>query len=656
MLADLAVAPPPKDVLLPKNVILRSGLALLSIIALVCLSLEIELLQQIDSLRLYLTAREIMLEAGVALLLSLAIGCCWWLFVLLIGKSAGALLPTRRWRIHVLWDLWIAGPLAYLILELLQDFKLEVFRHWHPGTALVIAVTLGVTCISITGLFRIDWRVLQEFCRTRLVPIAWFHIVLAIMAAATLWLHGVHLFHDYERPWVASAASNSPDIYLITIDALRADDMSVYGYGRATTPNLERFAQRSFTFDYFFANSNFTTPTTASIETGKLPWSHRVFQGGSFLRDRNKHETLPVLLKERGYYTAMISSNLLASPFRHGTLDSYDSVKYASPGGVTGFRFRASNLLGVNTQITLVYTLLRGMNIRVSTFLDTMIWGDRYLAPAEDVFERATKFLEGHNNSHPIFLWSHILPPHDPYWPPAPYRHRFISQEVQDYGNFLVPNPETLHRGATVEQLRNAYDEMILYADHSVGEFLDWLDRTGRLDRSIVIVSADHGELFEHNRLAHEGPDLYSGVIRIPLLIHLPGQKTGARIEEAGEQADLLPTVLDLIGAPLPNWTDGSSLKPAFAAKTVPDRYVFSMNLEPNSTFAPVTRGTVAVMDEEFKFVRYLESGKEQLYSYRTDEAEEHNLVESQPEVAQRMRKALLDKIEEVNWHFSAKR
>ena len=646
-----------QDRAVPKGVRLQSGLALLAIIALLCLSLEIELLQQIDSLRLYLTGGEIALEAGVVLLLSLAIAFCWWLLILLIGQLARTLLPAQ-WRIHLpwdFWDLWIAGPLAYFILELFQDFKLEVLPHWHTGTNRVAVAFLALTSICIAGFILTGWRTFPEFCRTRLVPIAWLHIVLAMVAAAALWLHGVHLFHDYERPWGTASASNSPDIYLITIDALRADDMSVYGYSRATTPNLTSFAQRSFTFDYFFANSNFTSPTTSSIETGKLPWSHRVFQGGSFLRDKNQQETLPALLKGRGYYTAMITSNFLAAPFQHRTLASYDAVEYASPLGFTGLRLRGSNLLGVDTQCVLSFSLLRGV-VALATNLDDIIWGDRYPSPAEDVFERGTKLLERSNSSHPIFLWTHILPPHDPYWVPTPFRYRFVSASGQHYKNFMVPDPQTLHRGATVQELHNAYDEMILYADHSVGEFLDWLDRTGRLDQSIVIVSADHGELFEHNRLGHGGRDLYNGLIHIPLLIHLPGQKNAGRIEEPGEQVDLLPTVLDLIGAPLPTWGEGVSLKPLLEGRNLAPRYVFSMDFERNRDFDLLTRGAVAVMDDRFKFVRNLVSGKEQLYDYRADEGEDHNLVDSQTEAAQRMRKVLLDKLEEVNRDFPGKR
>jgi arylsulfatase A-like enzyme len=642
------VVPPSKDAAL------RPGLALLSIVALCCLSLEAELLQQIDSLRLYLTTREIAFEAGAALLLALGIAGCWWLFVLLVAQAARIFLHSNRSRVLLCWNLWIAAPLAYLILDVFQDVKLDLLPRWHAGAYILVSTALGLTAVCIAGLFRIGWPALWEFCRTRLVPIAWVHIAIAVVATVALWAHGVRLFHDYERPGVQTGVSSSPDIYLITIDTLRAEDTSLFGYRRPTTPNLERFAQRSFSFDYNFANSNFTTPTSSSIETGKLPWSHRVFHGGDFLRDQNQPENLAAVLKQRGYYTAMITSNFLAAPFRHRTLESYDAVQYASPIGFTGFRFRAFNLIGLNAQFTLTFSLIRGVNLLCAS-MDHFLWHDRYPSPAEDVFGRATGLLERHDRSQPVFLWTHIMPPHDPYFVPPAYRHRFVPERIRNYDNFIVPDMERMHPGVSPEELRAAYDEMILYADHCVGGFLDWLNQTGRLDRSIVIISADHGELFDHNRLAHGGPDLYQGVIHVPLLIHLPGQKQSVHIEELAQQADLLPTLLDLVGAPLPSWTDGVSLKPALETIPLADRYIFSMNLEPNSTFKVVAKGTIAVMDRNFKFVRYLESGKEQLYSYKTDPGEEDNLVQSEPEVAKRMRRVLQEKLEEVNQRFSRK-
>jgi arylsulfatase A-like enzyme len=630
---------------------LRSGLALLSVVALFSLCLEVELLQQIDSLRLYLSTREIAMEAGVALLLSLGMATLWWVFVLLVGQLARTISRNWRFRVQLHWYLWIAAPLSYLILDLFEDCKLELFPQRHAGTRVQIFSALVLICVCIASFLPIGWRAIQRFSRSRLVPIGWAHILLGLVAAVALWSHGVRLFHDYERPRNAAVVSTSPDIYFITIDALRAEDTSLYGYDLPTTPNLEKFAQRSFIFDHFYANSNFTTSTTTTIETGKLPWSHRVFQVGGFLRDRNQQENLAAELRQQGYYTAMISSNFLAAPFRHRTQGSYDSVQYASPIGSTGLRLREANLTGVNTQFTLGFSLVRGA-ATLGAYLDSLIWRNRYPYPAEDVFRRATDFLAQPSRSQPVFLWLHIFPPHDPYWVPSSYRYRFLSKRVRSYAD-LTPDTGKPHPGVTVEQLRAAYDEMILYADHAVGEYLDWLDRTGRLDRSIVIISADHGELFDHNRLGHGGSGLYNGVVHIPLLIHLPGQTHGASIQELSQQADLLPTFLDLIGATAPSWAEGISLKPALEGKSMPERYIFSMNLEPNRIFDPVTKGTVAVMDSDFKFVRSLESGKDQLYRYRTDQNEERNLVQSEPEVAGRMRKVLLDKINEVNQRFS---
>ncbi len=639
----------------PEHLRLLPSLAWFSIVALFSLCLEIELLQQVDSMHLYLTAPEIALEAGIVLLVSIMIATLWWLTVFLAGQTSRALLPNKGFWIPLSWGLWMALPLAYLLLELFEDLKLEFFPHWHAGNNVQITAAVVLSGVCGAGFLLVGWSSIQRFCRTRLILIAWVHIVAAAVAAAVLWVHGVRLFHDYERPSVVTTNSNSPDVYLISIDTLRTEDMSVYGYQRATTPNLEKFAQRSFAFDYYFANSNFTTPSTSSIETGKLPWSHGVYQLGGFLRGQNQHETLAGLLKRQGYYTAMISSNPLAAPFRHRTLESYDAVQFAVPMGITGFRWRESNLLGVNTQFTISISLLRGVSA-LFAYLDDVLWHDRYPYPAEDVFERAENLLTQHDQSQPIFLWSHIMPPHEPYWSPPSYRNHFVPHEIRNYEDFTVPDNQKLHRGVSLNELRAAYDEMIQYADRSTGDFLEWLDRTGRLDRSIVIITSDHGELFDHGRLSHGGPALYNGVIHIPLLIHLPGQKKGARIEELAQQADLLPTVLELIAAPIPSWTDGASLKPLLNAKSMPDRYIFSMNLERNRIFDPIAKGTVAVMDSDLKFVRYLESGKEQLYRYKSDAAEEHNLINSEPEAAERMRRVLFEKIKEVNQRFGETR
>jgi len=631
---------------------LRPGLAFLSIAAILSLGVETELLEHVDSLSRYMTSRQIALEGGIALLGGLSVGLAWWLGVLLLANAAKVVSRAKRRSVALFWNLWLSAPLSYFVLSLFRALLIQLFPHWHPGLLTwvicsAILIVMCVACLAVVSLAR-----LQEFCRHRLAPLGWLHVILSLAAWVTLWAKDLPLYQDYVHPGRALAASDLPDIYLITMDALRAEDMSVYGYNLPTTPNLERFAEHSSTFEYFIANANFTAPATTSVETGTLPWSHGVFQLDGFLRS-GERESLPALLRQQGYYTAMVTSNDRAGPFHHGTLHSYDAVAYDAPYGALGVG-RYLHFIGTNSETTLASTLLGHLTASWAG-LDPRLWDHRYPSLAEPVFDRARALLEHRDTTQPVFLWAHILPPHQPYWPPAPYDTRFLSAEkLAPYADFSWDS-HALPRGMSASELRTRYDEMVLYADHAVGDFLEWLDRTGRLDRSIVIVSADHGESFEHNWFSHAGPHLYTGLIHIPLLIHLPGQKQGARISYLGQQADLLPTILDLVGGPVPSRTDGVSLRPVLQGKPLPQRYVFSMNLEPNRVFDPITKGTVAVLDDEFKYVNYLDHHQEALYRYKSDPVEGHNLINAEPQVATRMRDALSEKLKEVNRQFASK-
>lgn len=631
---------------LSDQVDLLPWLGFISIAAFFCSGMEISLLETIDALSLVMTPWELTLEAGVALIVLLGVSAAWWLCTLLVAGILRIFPWTRRHTTWLCWCLWVGFPFSYFALELLTAFRLQIFPNWYPGSVASLMSSLSLIAICTAGLSLFGLSRVQKFCHTRLAPIGWVHLALGFIMALVLWAHGAHPFHDFIGPSRPFTGLRPPDIYLITIDALRAEDLSVYRYDRPTTPNLQRFAQRSFTFENFVANSNLTTPTTTSIETGKLPWSHRVFQLGGFLRDSARQETLPALLRRQGYYTAMISANMYASPFCHGTQKSYDAVEFAPALGTGGVWM--SNPAGIDGQCTIFLSLLRRLG-SLSGFVYKLIW-HRYPFPAEPVFDRARSLVESHDDSQPMFVWTHIFPPHDPYWPPAPYRMRFAPREglVQIRGGRLPS-------GSTASELRAQYDEMILYADHVVGDYLDWLDRTGRLDRAIVIVTADHGESFEHGWFLHGGLYIHSGLIHIPLLIHLPDQQRSRSVSQPAQQADLLPTLLDLVGAPVPNWTDGTSLRPALEGKQLPQRHVFSMVLEPDSVFHPISKGILAAMDEEFKYVLHLDSQQQALYGYKTDHSEEHDLTQSDPEVAKRMHDLLLTKVGEANERLTSR-
>jgi arylsulfatase A-like enzyme len=629
---------------------LRPWVLLASMAAFFCLAIEVDLLEHIDGISLYLTYSEVAVLAGIALVLVLLAAAAGWLCILPLAQAAGLVPGLRRYKTAVAWYLGVGIGFCYFAYEVIGAAKV-LFPRWQPSTSsqlLIIAILAGLSVfVALKG----SLDALQHFGVTRLLPISLVHSVVAILTLALLISDGTHFFHDYAPSGHATGAQ-SPDIYLITIDALSAEDTSLYGYSRPTTQNLERFAQRSYTFDSFFANSNFTTPSTASIVTGKLPWSHRVFQFSGFLRGAAQHETLTTLLRQRGYYTAIISSNYAATPILQRILPSYDAVEYVSPLGFGGYWFRLTNFVGSKHQYFLDAALPNRVGlVRLLSEADALIFPFRYPSPAEPVFDKARALLERSDIPQPRFVWTHILPPHDPYLAPAPYRDRFaVKKGDLASGDFLkMQSKKVLPPGVTRDELRARYDEMVLYADDIVGHYLDWLEKTGRLDRSIVIVSADHGESFEHGMYFHGGPNLDDDVIRIPLVIHLPGQKQGARISQPAQQADLLPTILDLLGGTPPNWTDGESIKPTLEGNSLPDRYIFSMNLELDRIFNPISNGTLAVIDGEFKYVIRLDSQQEFLYRYKVDGRDQRNLIALEPNVAKRLHDVLFAKLKEVN-------
>lgn len=641
---------------------LRAGLGLLAVCAVFSLIVELLTLQQVDSMRLYMGNGAILRDAGVALCLMLLVASGWWLGGLALGQVA-RIVPRTRNRCPVLcWSLWLLPPAAYLVARFSEAMREAVAPHSRVPLIVQIFYVMALIWVAVRLIRKDGLGGVQSFCKTRLAPLGWLHLAFAVLCVLVLWTQGVHYFHNFQKPG-RMATGNLPDIYLITVDALRADGTSLYGYAKSTTPNLDRFAARSITFDNFYANSNFTTPTTTSIETGKLPWSHRVFQFGGSLSPQSRGENLAALLHDRGYYTAMLSANFVASPFRHGTLESYDAVDFAAPLGIEGAWLRWTNLIGTNAQSTLTYSILQRL-FKFCQYLDSALWPGRYFAPADTVFARARALLERQDIHQPRFVWTHAFPPHDPYWPPNDVQGSDANGGHVPCRRIMISNPRKLPSGVAPGDVRACYDEMVRYADREVGSYLEWLQQTGRMKRSVVIVSSDHGESFEDGWYLHGGPRLQAGLIHVPLIVHLPasqsaqegpssGSEHSFRVQDPAEQADLLPTLLDFAGAPAPEWTDGISLRPALEGKPLPARYLFSMNLETDRARGAISKGTLAVMDRDFRLVRHLDSEKQSLYRCR--DSSEKDVIDSEKGAAARLQEVLALKLKQVNTLFAAK-
>ena len=307
----------------------------------------------------------------------------------------------------------------------------------------------------------------------------------------------------------APAKEPAPDIFLITIDTLRADHVHCYGYTSASTPALDALAKDGVRFAHAFTPSPITNTSHASILTGLLPGSHGVTDFGVPLA--SSHPTVAELLKARGYRTAAFIGAVI--------LDS----KTLAPGFGRGFDFYDNFPEHPATKSRWGRLERRGM----------------------DVVAHAESWLTKHPVG-PHFVWVHLYDPHDPYEPPLPF--------AQTYKDHL-------------------YDGEIAYADSALAHFVSYLKTTGRYRNSVIVAVGDHGEgLGEHHEDTH-GIFLYDSTTHVPLIVKLPGAKiVGTTVGEQVRTVDIVPTLLDLAGAAAPAKSDGESLQVYFSGKDGVDR------------------------------------------------------------------------------------
>jgi len=304
--------------------------------------------------------------------------------------------------------------------------------------------------------------------------------------------------------------TSQPNVFLITIDTLRADHVHCYGYKDIRTPALDSLAKDGIRFAHVFTPSPITNTSHTTILTGLLPSSHGVTDFAVPLS--SLHATWAELLKGNGFHTAAFIGAVI--------LDSHS----LAPGLDRGFDFYDNFPDNLPSQVHWGRVERRGM----------------------DVAARAEKWLTAHpGGAH--FVWVHLYDPHDPYQPPPPYSQTYKGR---------------------------LYDGEVAYADSALGNFLEYLKKRGWYENSIVIIVGDHGEgLGQHGEETH-GIFLYDSTTHVPLIIKLPGNMGSGKVVNAQVRTtDILPTVVDLVGIQTSTKFDGESLKPLIGGD-VPDARV----------------------------------------------------------------------------------
>jgi arylsulfatase A-like enzyme/tetratricopeptide (TPR) repeat protein len=366
------------------------------------------------------------------------------------------------------------------------------------------------------------------------------------------------------------------NILLVTLDTARADRLGCYGYASAETPVLDGLARDGVLFERCITPTAFTLPSHASIMTGRYPASHGVrINGDRALADAQT--TLAERLSEAGYRTgAFIGAFVLDGRWglKQG-FEHYDDNFDLKPG----------------EQLDLV----------------------RVQRTGDKVVDAALTWLK-ETDARPFFAWVHLYDPHTPYEPPEPWRSRLN------------------------DSLSHLYDGEIAFADSQVGRLLDWLASQGLEKKTIVVAVGDHGEGLGSHGEAEHGYFVYDYAVHVPFLVRLPLDGfRGIRAPAQVRTTDIVPTLLDLIGAHVPAEIDGESLAPLLAhPNREGPRYAFSESMSPSLQY-----GWGELYGVQTLSYKYIEAPKPELYDLREDPEEDDNVLVRLPGVAKEMREAL---------------
>ena len=362
-----------------------------------------------------------------------------------------------------------------------------------------------------------------------------------------------------------SVGQDRPDVLLISLDSVRADFLDFAD--PETAPHLHELAQRGMVFTEAVSGTSWTLPSHAQMFTGMPPALHCLQEGDLTLDPMIP--VLPELLSEAGYQTAgFYTCWYLAKEYGFGR--GFDHYRNSMRGG-EHLEKALADAVAEDSEMgdkRLEFRRWSGLEVFVSS---------------PTVAENATAALAQMEEDEPAFVFAHFFDPHYDYIPPQPYDTKFdpdYTGSMTGKGFWDNPaiwdqrkDPRRQISDRDLDHIRALYRGEIAWTDRNIGLLLDALRERGRLDDTLIIVTADHGEeFFEHGNRGHR-QNLFDETLRVPLLIVPPGGLSSPeRRDEQVSLSDLLPTVLDYVGVETRATWHGRTLRPALEGQTLPTR------------------------------------------------------------------------------------
>jgi arylsulfatase A-like enzyme len=431
--------------------------------------------------------------------------------------------------------------------------------------------------------------------------------------------------------------SKKLNIILISIDALRSDHMGIYGYHKNTTPNIDNFFKDAYVFTNTYTGTPKTYASLVSMFAGLEPAYTKLFNyTGTPLA--SNIDTVTKVLKKSGFTTgAFITNNFIA---------------YTTKGKLTNLQLGFDN-----------FSYLKGYyQYNFSPLFD-------YYTPGKTANRNYLETSLGKFNSwidknkkNKIFAWFHLIDPHAPYIPPqwqlcrqnkkycnkATYEELVISRELQREKNKGQPSGCSTKTESKADNIAIMvlYDEEIEYTDRLVGTIFKTLEKQGLVENSIIVLTTDHGEGFDHDYYFQHGT-LYDSNVKLPLLIKFPGKK-GYREDRLIQNTDILPTLLALAGRKINNQNTSQYLFTDVFEKNIFNFFGLFNKTRPFVIGYNHFLKYFSLTTDEYKYIYSKEpnclytGSTEELYNLKNDQQDMNNVAEIEKEVKQELREKLM--------------
>lgn len=413
----------------------------------------------------------------------------------------------------------------------------------------------GVGILSLRGVFRICYMLsaVVVFCLIYIklkklrpsrtfVAVAWS---VYMFSAAISYLDFFYLPRSFEDPGgQKNPNGHLPNIILFASDGVEANHLSLYGYKRNTTPNLDRLAEKSIIFENAFTNAGRTTPSTTSMLTGKNPLTIGVFSPYNLLIGKNSFEHLPGILKQYGYTNFQESIKFWADSIEINMRNSFDVANGKKIGQIKLPRFVIPEFHATESRF-FDYMLSKIWDRMAHIFfLETavvshskVVFGKKsgnaniWSISDDERMDRAVRFME--TTKSPFFMHIHLVS--NTHCQPNGIKACSFSPKTKTYSGVPSPGEDDF------------YDDAILSSDIIFGRLIEWLELNHKLNDTVIVYSSDHGRRWSIDQ-------------KVPLVFYLPNSAKSVRIKENASLLDIGPTLLDYLDIEIPNFMEGRSL------------------------------------------------------------------------------------------------